>query len=494
MHLSCLQLRSFGIWCIFFTYHGGTLVNKEDQVPVSKKTNPVYCKQQRPTISKKPNSTTATEIPTRSIRKITFRVAKSVRRKTINSEKIQANIFGKQCLMRPDQTLGRQRIFSLEYMTLLRYPLFGSLNMHPSRLVQFSLDQISATFSMLAFFCIQFNSCRFSVFNLFCHGICWQVTGQGQRSLKESRLLLSSFASPLPLPRFLLLCAWNWQKLCFQIDSPDLSVPWSLRPHNRSAAVVCRYGRCKLPAILRLIPKIASSCDFWRPSEAKNLRFLQRSSCEPARGHRGCCDFAMRSLRRQAPDQPLAQSFCLVGNSLFPLLQKAGRRLLVECQIRFPWDSLCASWDHSTKFFWSVWLVAAVASYPQSVVQSSMWGFHVLPGTLGGYHQCQQFTYGVNIIAEFCLNFSAKFLQILRSFPDAMKRVFADFSTFSAEFPPIFRKNASEISCAFDVRWCQVCRSSQEMQVDSNIVNVAFATSLCIKSLQIPAFAASFCI
>ena len=38
----------------------------------------------------------------------------------------------------------------------------------------------------------------------------------------------------------------------------DLSVPWSLRLRNRTAAATCGRGRCELPAILKLTPKIAS--------------------------------------------------------------------------------------------------------------------------------------------------------------------------------------------------------------------------------------------
>ena len=37
-----------------------------------------------------------------------------------------------------------------------------------------------------------------------------------------------------------------------------LSVPWSLRPQNGTAAATCGRGRCERPAILRLTPKIAS--------------------------------------------------------------------------------------------------------------------------------------------------------------------------------------------------------------------------------------------
>ena len=42
----------------------------------------------------------------------------------------------------------------------------------------------------------------------------------------------------------------------------SLSVPWSLWPQNRAAAATCHHGRCKLPAILRLTPKIVSGLRF----------------------------------------------------------------------------------------------------------------------------------------------------------------------------------------------------------------------------------------
>ena len=47
-----------------------------------------------------------------------------------------------------------------------------------------------------------------------------------------------------------------WQLLA---EYPVLSVLWSLRPQNRAAAATCGRGRCELPAILMLTPKIASS-------------------------------------------------------------------------------------------------------------------------------------------------------------------------------------------------------------------------------------------
>ena len=38
-----------------------------------------------------------------------------------------------------------------------------------------------------------------------------------------------------------------------------LSLPWSLRPRNRAAAVTCGRGHCELPVILRVAaPHIAS--------------------------------------------------------------------------------------------------------------------------------------------------------------------------------------------------------------------------------------------
>ena len=49
-----------------------------------------------------------------------------------------------------------------------------------------------------------------------------------------------------------------------------LSVPWSLRPRNRAAAATCGRGRCEIPAILRVIPKIASDCNFVAAGEAKS--------------------------------------------------------------------------------------------------------------------------------------------------------------------------------------------------------------------------------
>ena len=37
----------------------------------------------------------------------------------------------------------------------------------------------------------------------------------------------------------------------------------SLRPRNRAAAATCGRGRCELPAILKVTPKIASDCFFF---------------------------------------------------------------------------------------------------------------------------------------------------------------------------------------------------------------------------------------
>ena len=49
---------------------------------------------------------------------------------------------------------------------------------------------------------------------------------------------------------------------------PELSVPWSLRPRNRTAAGTCGHGRCELPAILRVTPKIESvNSDFFAAAE-----------------------------------------------------------------------------------------------------------------------------------------------------------------------------------------------------------------------------------
>ena len=42
-----------------------------------------------------------------------------------------------------------------------------------------------------------------------------------------------------------------------------LCVLWSLQPQNRAAAATCGCGRCELPAILRLTPKIASGQRFF---------------------------------------------------------------------------------------------------------------------------------------------------------------------------------------------------------------------------------------
>ena len=49
-------------------------------------------------------------------------------------------------------------------------------------------------------------------------------------------------------------------------------------------------GRCELPAIV-MTPKKSLALAFLRPAKRKTLRFLQRTDCEPACGHRrGHCD------------------------------------------------------------------------------------------------------------------------------------------------------------------------------------------------------------
>ena len=63
-----------------------------------------------------------------------------------------------------------------------------------------------------------------------------------------------------------------------------LSVPWSLQPRNRAAAATCGRGRCELPAIWRLTPKIASGQRFFVAGEAKTpaisaLRFCVAILC-----------------------------------------------------------------------------------------------------------------------------------------------------------------------------------------------------------------------
>ena len=50
----------------------------------------------------------------------------------------------------------------------------------------------------------------------------------------------------------------------------NLSVPWSLRPRNCAAAVICGHGRCELPAILRVTQKSLAASDLVAAAEAKN--------------------------------------------------------------------------------------------------------------------------------------------------------------------------------------------------------------------------------
>ena len=132
--------------------------------------------------------------------------------------------------------------------------------------------------------------------------------------------------------------------------SLGLGVPWSLQPRNRAAAATCGHHRWELPAILRVTPTIASDCQRRRDDSKNNFSFLNggdrevncpemlffignattiefrkcklycreillslrrlldcdcfaagetgnpTNGCEPARGHHGRCDFAMRAL------------------------------------------------------------------------------------------------------------------------------------------------------------------------------------------------------
>ena len=79
---------------------------------------------------------------------------------------------------------------------------------------------------------------------------------------------------------------WSWMDGCRNASrSQSLSVPCSLRPRIRAAAA----------------PVAVATASFLRvfaTSEATSLRFLQRTGCEPARSHRGRCDFAMPALWR----------------------------------------------------------------------------------------------------------------------------------------------------------------------------------------------------
>ena len=75
-----------------------------------------------------------------------------------------------------------------------------------------------------------------------------------------------------------------------------LSVPWSLRPQNLAAAATRGRGCCELPEISRQTPKSLAASDLFAAAEAKNP--VISAACEPACGHRGRCDFAMRFLCR----------------------------------------------------------------------------------------------------------------------------------------------------------------------------------------------------
>ena len=55
-------------------------------------------------------------------------------------------------------------------------------------------------------------------------------------------------------------------------------------------------GRCEFPGILKVTPQNRTITIWTLAGKAKNLLFLQWNGCEPARGRRGHCDFAMRFL------------------------------------------------------------------------------------------------------------------------------------------------------------------------------------------------------
>ena len=46
----------------------------------------------------------------------------------------------------------------------------------------------------------------------------------------------------------------------------------------------------------RLTPNSLAIVNFLRPAKRETLLFLQQNGCEPTRGRRGHCDFAMRAL------------------------------------------------------------------------------------------------------------------------------------------------------------------------------------------------------
>ena len=97
--------------------------------------------------------------------------------------------------------------------------------------------------------------------------------------------------------------------------------------------------------------------------------------------------------------------------------------------------------------------MVAVAFYPILVVplvRSSMSSVPAhapviacaFPGSLGGDHQCQPFTYGVvreRVVADSMQKFVWNFRRNLANFPQNFRTL--SWHTFSAELPPIFCKN-----------------------------------------------------
>ena len=110
------------------------------------------------------------------------------------------------------------------------------------------------------FFCGSLRFCWFKS-RAYAGDSLWKVKG-GQKFHKTPPPRNSATA-----PHHVFL--WGHKMGCFGWGS----VPRSLWPRSRAAAATCGRGRCELPAILRLTPKIASGLQFvLRPAKPRKTR------------------------------------------------------------------------------------------------------------------------------------------------------------------------------------------------------------------------------